>query len=72
MILETEDVEGLNAMKLIKAIEEVVGPGKWFALRPRPNKQYEATFGSTDCCDILEEGFLFEGVRVGVKRPGAK
>ena len=46
LVLETEDIDGVNAIKLIKEIENVVGPGKLSALRPRPNKQYEATFES--------------------------
>ncbi|XP_042561206.1 uncharacterized protein LOC122130563 [Clupea harengus] len=69
LVLETEDIEGVNAMKLIKEIEKVVGPGKLSALRPRPNKQYEATFENLEDCDLLEDGgLLFDGIRVDVKR----
>ena len=69
LVLETEDIEGVNAIKLIKEIENVVGPGKLSALRPRPNKQYEATFESLEDCDLLEDGGLMvNGIRVEVKR----
>src|SRR4029434_10581575 len=34
LVLKTEDIDGVNAIKLIKEIENVVGPGKLSALRP--------------------------------------
>lgn len=68
MLLETETVDGLNAYELIKLLEKTVGTGQLLALRPRQNKQFEATMSSEGACEVLEEGVRFRDVLINAKR----
>lgn len=66
--LETEAIEGLNVLKLIKIIKELIEPGSLLALRPGQNKTFEATFDKTEACEILEDGLIYEGQKTETKR----
>lgn len=68
VLIETENINGLSVMTLIKEIEAVVGYGALLALRPKQNKQYEATLNSEKACEKIEEGLFYEKERVGVTR----
>lgn len=68
VLIESEDIVQLRVMTLIKEIESVVGHGALLALRPKQNRQYEATLNSEIACEKIEDGLLYEEQRVGVKR----
>lgn len=68
VLIESEDIVQLNVMTLIKEIELVVGHGALLALRPKQNKQFEATLNSEIACEKIEDGLMYEAQRIGVKR----
>ncbi|KAL2095508.1 hypothetical protein ACEWY4_010227 [Coilia grayii] len=68
MLVETENVLGLHAYELIKGIEEAIGIGQLLALRPKQNKQYEATLNSEEACEKLEGGIKFGGWTINFQR----
>lgn len=68
VLIESEDILQLNVMTLIKEIELVVGHGALLALRPKQNRQFEATLNSEIACEKIEDGLMYKAQRVGVKR----
>ncbi|CAM4439280.1 unnamed protein product [Leuciscus chuanchicus] len=68
VIVNTENVSGVRAEDIIKAISEQIGSGKVLAVRPRQGKEYELTLEQEEMCDVLIEGLTIKGVDCEVKK----
>ena len=68
VIVSTENVSGVRAEDIIKAISEKIGSGKVLAVRPRQGKEYELTMEQEEMCDSLIDGLTIKGVDCEVKK----
>ncbi len=61
VIVDMTDHRDARAEDIIKAVNERIGGGKIFAVRPRQGKEYEITLINQEACNGLEEGLMIKG-----------
>lgn len=68
VIVNVDNVEGVKAEDLIKAVADMIGQGNILVMRPRNNNEYELILENEEMCEDLMEGLMIKGVQCNVRK----